>query len=776
MSIKLDLNLLPIYRREGQPQQYLPGVHVSAPPRRAARGRKNDHLVIYLNVDGDLRLGRDQQIKLLEGAAKTFYNTSGSVTAAFRTVTEALNDVILRRNLHGGQPVTAYLSLAVLREEKLYLAQSGAAHGFLFAGGGLEYFHDEDAAGRGLGTGRTPEIKFFQIDLSHGAIFLIVPHVPATWDQTTIQAAAGQPLYVAARRFYEDARTDLKAVILEARSGRGLINVLQTNSGIGAPASSQQPASPQKPASAQQPPAQPPLTRPVQQARPSRAEPSIPGEDTQSQPDVGPVQRLRERTAQALNAVRPQRQTIEKPTGDMPQSPAEEENIVEETPDVRQARLSEKHKASSRNFGKKIGDSLLNMLRGLGRVFARMLPDEEALRIPAWVMAAIAIGVPLVLGAIALVMYINVGREQLYDIYYQQAVVAAEVAAEKGTGPETRITWKEVLLLVDKTELYGETEETQALRSQTQSILDNMDGIQRLIFEDAISGLLSPVVQIEEMVVVNDDLYMLDINSGTVFRAWKTGTGNMQIDSDFHNNCGPGQYNGLIVGPLVDIAALSKLNKLGAAVVAMDANGNLVFCGADGSLTAMQLKPPDNNWGEPQAMALDGGNLFILDPKTNAVWVYTGDGESFSGDPRFFFAAEVPSLKSVVDMVVNGSDLFLLHEDGVLTHCVFNNLQAAPTTCSEAVFDIGEMEADGESPLSGIHFAELSRRLPPDPALFFLEPTTQSLYMFGIRLHFERQFRAGDLLTVGEATSFAISESRAIYIAIGHEVFRSTLP
>lgn len=769
MNIKLDLNLLPIYRREGQPQQHLPGVHVSAPPRRAARGRKNDHLVIYLHVDGDLRLGRDQQTKLLEGAAKTFYNTSGSVTAAFRTVIEALNDVILRRNLHGGQPVTAYLSLAVLREEKLYLAQSGAAHGFLFAGGGLEYFHDADAAGRGLGTGRTPEIKFFQVDLSHGAIFLIVPHVPATWDQTTIQAAAGQSLYVAARRFYEDARTDLKAVILEARSGRGLIKVLQTNSGIGAP------ASPQKQAAAQQPPVQPSLTRPVQQARPSRAEPSTPGQD-QSQSDVGPVQRLRERTAQALHAVRPQRQTIKETTGDMPLSPAGEEDITEDTPDTRQARLAEKQKAPSRNFGKKIGDSLLNMLRGLGRVFTRMLPDEEALRIPGWVMAAIAIGVPLVLGAIALVMYINVGREQLYDLYYQQAIVAADVAAAKGTGPETRITWEEVLLLVDKTELYGETEETQALRSQAQGILDSMDGIQRLVFEDAISGLLSPVVQIGEMVVVNDDLYMLDINSGTVFRAWKTGTGNMQIDSDFHNNCGPGQYNGLIVGPLVDIAALSKLNKEGAAVVAMDANGNLVFCGADGALTAMQLKPPDNNWGEPQAMALDGGDLFILDPKTNAVWVYTGDGETFSGDPRFFFAAEVPSLKSVVDMVVNGSDLFLLHEDGVLTHCVFNNLQAAPTTCSEAVFDIGEMGADGESPLATIHFAELSRRLPPDPALFFLEPTTQSLYMFGIRLHFERQFRAGDLLAEGAATSFAISESRAIYIAIGHEVFKSTLP
>jgi hypothetical protein len=44
----LDINLLPLVRRAGQEQSSLPGLYAVNPPRRAARGRSDDQLILYL--------------------------------------------------------------------------------------------------------------------------------------------------------------------------------------------------------------------------------------------------------------------------------------------------------------------------------------------------------------------------------------------------------------------------------------------------------------------------------------------------------------------------------------------------------------------------------------------------------------------------------------------------------------------------------------------------------------------------------------------------------
>src|SRR4030042_3456179 len=99
MNSSLDLNLLPIARQGGIERAELPDMFAVTPPRRTAHGREADSLIIYLSMAGNSPLASADQAKLLEQLAQKFYKTTGSVTAALRTVAEELNQHLLDRNL-----------------------------------------------------------------------------------------------------------------------------------------------------------------------------------------------------------------------------------------------------------------------------------------------------------------------------------------------------------------------------------------------------------------------------------------------------------------------------------------------------------------------------------------------------------------------------------------------------------------------------------------------------------------------------------------------------
>ena len=80
-------------------QSEIPDLFAVTPPRRAARGREADSLIIYLSMAGNSPLTPREHTQLLEEMSQKFYKTTGSLTAALRTVAEALNLHLLDRNL-----------------------------------------------------------------------------------------------------------------------------------------------------------------------------------------------------------------------------------------------------------------------------------------------------------------------------------------------------------------------------------------------------------------------------------------------------------------------------------------------------------------------------------------------------------------------------------------------------------------------------------------------------------------------------------------------------
>ena len=79
-----DLNILPIHRINGQESDTLPGLLAVTPPRRTARGRERDSLILYSMLAGNATFLPPELMQLNSQAAGIFYQSSGSLTSAMR--------------------------------------------------------------------------------------------------------------------------------------------------------------------------------------------------------------------------------------------------------------------------------------------------------------------------------------------------------------------------------------------------------------------------------------------------------------------------------------------------------------------------------------------------------------------------------------------------------------------------------------------------------------------------------------------------------------------
>jgi hypothetical protein len=384
-------------------------------------------------------------------------------------------------------------------------------------------------------------------------------------------------------------------------------------------------------------------------------------------------------------------------------------------------------------------------------------------------MAFIAVAVPLVVVSIAAAVYFQRGRGSVYDAYMLQAQQAAEQAQEFDRSDDQQIAWQAVLDYVDLAESYRVTQDSQAMRGTARAALDSLEIVERVNYQPAIIDGLPSTVNITRIVAtIDDELYLLDSIAGEVLRAVFTTQG-FELDTEFF--CGPVPQP-LIVGPLVDILALPPGYPNGATLMGMDANGNLLHCipGGEAPL-AFPMAPPDSNWGTPQAFALDGGELYVLDPLTSSIWIYSGENE-YRDLPDYFFGDQVPSMQDVVDLTVSDGNLYLLHGDGHLTTSKFEGEKYHDPAKYQDMRDGGSESAT----FNGVIFSEIQFAPPPDPSLYLLEPVERAIYHFSLQLVYQRQYRSQTPLPEGMATAFTVSPNHQAFLAIGNRVYYAFLP
>jgi hypothetical protein len=747
-----NLYVLPLHRQISQELGGAPSVHVALPPRRPARGRKSDRLIIFLLIEGQHAFSSERIKQLMETMEKVYFSTSGSVTSAMRVLVGDLNELVLKHNhrqASTGQQVIAYLSIIVVRGGHLYLSQSGPSHGFLLTAGNVEHIHDAQTAGRGLGVSRNPPVRFSQTVVSDQMLLVLTPKVPKGWSASTLQDAFGQPLKTTFRHFLDQAEGNFSGLMLEARAGKGELHYIRSSKQLGeiTPRQAEKPR--QRPSHRPAPP-----TEPDQQAwTPVEVPEDAPRRGTQPPP----------------------------PIIDTPVDPGESQPVRIEKP-IKAPRRSSRRPA--RSVVPAISKGLLGFGAFLGRVkqglqtfLKRILPGEDVLTISTPFMAITAIAVPLIIVTVAGLVYSSVGRTQQFQYYYTQAEAMAQVALIETDFNTIHDAWENALNYLNLAEEYQTSPESQALRENVLDALDQMDEVIRLDFKSAIAGRLSSAIKIRQMIATDQNLYILDIVSGHVMRSWLAGT-HYEMDPNFR--CGPGAYGTMIVDKIVDIAPLQRPTEENAEIVALDINGNLLYCIPEEAPLAVALEPPDILWGEPTAITVENEKLYVLDPLTNAVWYYEGDKNyQFREAPYFFFREEVPTLKGAIDIAFDSDRdfLYILYDDGHTTTCTFSTLEESPTSCVDPTSYTDSRQGREDGPqLTDMIFYQIQHTQPPEPSLYYLDPIDRAIYQFSLRLNLVQLYRPQVDFPEGLATAIAISPTRSIFLAQENIVYQSFLP
>jgi len=759
MADEFDITLLPLYRINGQDAPALPGLQVLTPPRRSARGRERDRLLVYLNLSGNAPLTSADYSQLISKVSDNFFQTAGSLTNALKTAVEAVNTALVERNMKTtghGQYVMGTLVLGALREMQLYIVQSGPTHVYHLGEASTQHFHDPQLAGRGLGFSQTARIFYAHVEARPADRLVFAAQIPSAWEDSLTAESRSSTNEVLRRRLMGEADENINGVLIQLTRGSGQVTVMRAAAEAPAPQAAS--ASENIPLPAALAPAGDPFPQPEEGPAPVYTA-------------AAAVAAAAFTTAATEGKSSQQPAPVSQPESAQAGAPGMRRVI---TPLARQNRTKQFFRAlargvtSMRFFGSKASSGAQTMA-------TRVLPggEDQQFTLTPLMMGFIAVAVPVIIITVAAVVYMQFGRSEQYRKYYASAEQAAVQAVSESDPVNQRTAWETSLYWLDKADAYVVTDQSQALRQQAQNSLDSIEHIIRLTFHPAFATSLGsfPVTQ---MATNENDLYMLNAAEGKILRAIGTASG-LTLDPNFI--CQSGYYEGIQVGALVDIVALPK-NTYDATIMGVDSAGNVIYCLPESLPWAAPLAPPDTGWGSIAAITFDANNLYVLDPARRAVWVYIGGEGGFPDRPFYFFGEQVPALENAVDLAVSGDDLYLLNKDSHLTTCTLSRISVSPTRCTDPAIlvDTRAGRTSGTT-LPDAQFSQMQFTYPPGSTVSLLEPRTQAVYRFVPRtLELQDQLRSvpgeDNPLPPGQtATAMTLSQNRTLYLFINGMVY-----
>jgi len=767
-----DLNLIPIHIRQGDLVAQLPGFYAAAPPRRSARSRAEDKLILSFFTISE-GMSPETQQELLERLSQTFFKTSGSVTAALRTLIETLNLIMLEENLkvaEKGETITGTLTAVAVHRQNIYLVQSGGMQAFVLTHQGLQHFSDASQSDRGLGVSRTPSIRYYQANLGNGGYVFMTDKTPESWTEDALFSDQFPTLPNLRRRLLNQSPSDFRIDLVQVVPGEGQIHHLQPES---------RSASAPEVEKSDETPEQAIMPPPLPDEQEQEHEQEQEQEEAQG---LGKTQEITSRPDQTpalpdknLPVAEPN-QTIQQPHPSTAEKsgPSRKETLREQGEQLK--RESIKGLQAFFTWWRNTKGRIQTFFRDL---IAKWSPkgSQDVLRLSKGTLTVIAVVVPLVVAGIAVGIYLARGRTLQYSYHMNQAMTASQQAVTAEDPLDSRDQWVQVLSFLDQAESYRSTDEVTALRDQAQDSLDVLDGAVRLEYHPAIIGSLYSEINITQIISFGADLYLFDAAGGRVIHAERTSQG-YEIDPDFV--CAAGSFGSAAVGALVDMTQLPINNPYNAHILAADGLGNVIYCTPGEDPIVQPLPSLSGTDGGVAHIVYESGYLYVLNPAANTVQVFKSTNGQFLDTPTDFFegsnAGEKPDLNQIVDMDVNGQEIYLLRQDGRLVDCRSSGLSSDPVICDNPVkyIDGRPGKEDQEMVMSDGAYSSILYMDPPDPSIYILETTNADIYQFSLRFKLYKRLRPdmGDYeVESPTATAFTIGIDRIAFLAFGHQVF-----
>jgi hypothetical protein len=684
-----------------------PGTLAQTAPRRSARGRSEDYLLLTLRLQSPRPVTPGHLDHLAKLSGEAFYGTPGTVTSALREAAAIVNDRLIDSNQSDEAPTHLQGSLltAILRGGDLYIGQSGMGQAILIRPGQVVRFHSDEASQRPLGISLAPFVRYHHLEVLPGDLLILSSVSPELWSDSTLSGLTTLELDQAIDRLVAASNQDLNGLLarIVPQGQAGLqpsFSEFGSENAMGGP-----------PAAASLPRG----TIPRMTSTRRRGGPSL---------ELF-AKRLRARSTAGFTRVL--------------------------------AILSE---------------GLTRLAPGLAEP---LHPDALSRRI----LAATAIGVPVVIVSIAALIYFGKGRSEQFQLNLNQAMAAVAAAQLKESPDEARNDWENAMHYLNLSGRYGDSNQYQMLRQEVQEVLDELNLIVRLEFRPLVSGGFGSDAEITGMAASSTDIYILDAANQVIRHAWGTPERGFDIDSTFQCWDSRNTYDSLST-PL-DIVVQRAPGALGAeGVVAIDEDGTLLYCAAERQPALAQLTPPDLGWGRIQAIDVFGDNLYILDPVINAVWIYEASGGFFSGTPELYFVEEVRDLKSAIDLALAQDELVILYADGRVDRCrrfreaaEEGGRQFRVECEAEPFFQDDRPGRESSAQIPGAVPVDMTYSAPPEPSLYFLDLLSNSVFHYSMRLVYQGQYLSTQPFD-GEISAMTFGPPNDLYVAVGSQVYHTS--
>jgi hypothetical protein len=227
-SIVFDLNLYPLHIKNSIEYPDLPGLLMLTADKKSPRIRIGDLLVILLTLPGEQVDLYKKCAEFVENAARDYLRSAGTVTAGMKVCAEAINQKLLDHNVmqnHSDGQVAGLLNMAVIRENRAYIAHCGYTHSFALSKTDTDHLFDPEISGRGLGITRLLNIRFFLKDLKEGEYLLFSPEPLSSWTPSNLNGSASMALEYIRRRLLNQVSPNIRALLLQVTPGTGKINL-----------------------------------------------------------------------------------------------------------------------------------------------------------------------------------------------------------------------------------------------------------------------------------------------------------------------------------------------------------------------------------------------------------------------------------------------------------------------------------------------------------------------------------------------------------------------
>ena len=753
----------------GKEYHQITGVLVERGVRTTHRHRQSDLLALFLSFSGEHRYTNEEIDELVKKASGLFFHAQGSVTRAIQLIIEDLNKAILERNLdrgYEGVQAEGSVNIAVLHNGWLFMGQVGDAQTYTIGSERFERCGEDGDATEKLGRSKRINPRLYQSEIQASDLILMSPHAHASWKAYYLSGSTELTMPQIKRRLKNQMIQDFSVLAIKTEEGNGKVRTGSWE---------------------------------IEEEKFIKAEEEHISED---QPEIKPTeleQDIHQMAEPALKNPKEEPQKNEEETPDLPDvvhiedediqvTAGETEQMQQESPEVIQKSRKQNSKlliglARLWMRGKTTRAKLQLFFRRLKRKFVPKKSIIQTSESFTWMTIAV-LAIPLIIIFSSITIYTRFGKEEQYKIFMDEAQAAELLAEDEGDAIKQHDHWKEVLVLTTKAEEFQITNSSRELFQKAQLIIDEMDLAARLDFRPALSQFFPEGASIGQIKASSSGVYLLDSNSGNVLRIYLNTKGFYQLDEEFR--CTPGPYGLATISKLLDFVILPA-NSKNFKIMALDGQGNLLYCQPGELPISRTLTVPDGGWGKIIGTAYANDVLYVIDADKSMVWFYKGNstdstemsGIVFTESPIRFFDDDIPDLSGAVDAFVNQEDLYILHGDGHMTLCRYNSPDDVKLTeCEDpAPFTDNRVGIENTKPwiFMGTHFIGMQQARVPNASLFLLDDVSSALYQFSYQLNLERtlkpQTNRNYPIPTSKPSGFGITPDQEVFLAYDNQLF-----